>query len=1215
MTSPPRDEDVTTTGPQRQGLWQRLFGHGLEMPPDGRLPRRIGRYRILSLLGEGGMGRVYLAEDRTLRRRLAVKVLKESNETSRARFMREAQAAAAVSHPHVCPVFDVGEDRGQLFLAMELLEGETLARRLERGPLPVPETLTLAQEVLAALEALREAGIVHRDLKPSNVFLTAHGARLLDFGLAQELPREITRDLASKGEPLTRDGIIMGTPGYMAPEQVLGGAVDTRTDLFALAIVVYEALTGRRPFPGESPIQVLSAALHEEPLPLGNSPQLKALDRPLRRALAKPPDQRFSSAQEMADALKEVEDRVNWDRVPSMGEVFVGRQDELAELEERLAAAKAGSGSVVFVTGERGIGKSMLVSEFLGRVRSRPSPVTVVVGRCSEPRGPAEAFLPFIDALGRLLMTSARESATELLREWAPTVSVQFRAGLLPDPDGSLHRQAVGATKERLARETGDFMEAASRLFPIVFLLEDLQWADAASVDLLRHMCCRVGRQRVLYIGTYRPADMDAANPRMKRCALDLVAQGVGRELTLGGFSVDDVQAYLDARFSPNRFPPSLAGALHARTEGLALFVRSLVDVLRDQGEIVREEGVGLLTRPFEELDLEPTKGLLDLVRHHIEALPEEKREVLRHASVVGREFLSVIVADLLGADHTAVEEELHRLSQVRRLIQKRGEEELPDGTLATRYRFAHGLYQSVLYQDLVASRRVQIHRGIAEHLRHHWGDEAPRLAGEIAEHCELGRDFEGAVTFRLHTADNALRIFAFDEAAEQCEWASRLIEKIPPEDRPGLRLSLYWKRGTVRHEQARFDEAADDFRAMLEEARSAGSTESEMAALAGLCDALFFARRVDEMAGQARELLDVADRTGHAGDAVEARGRLGQVLACEGRFAEAIPLLDGVIEAARAAGPPVALQLGLTYRGLIHYWQTEFEAAEALMAEAASIAANRSAFDLLAARMFVGVSRIKLGRISEGLNELLAAIALARRNGDRFWLPRLVSQMGWAHREILAAERALEFDTEAHRLTQEMGLPETPETDALLVLANDAVQLGDLERASTLLAELEEKTPDGQWFRWMDELRRTPVTAERWAATGDWDRTKEAADRLLGLARRHGAREYRCTAERFRAEVALGRGEGVEEASRRLAQAVAELRRSPAPLEIWRAARVLGRVRRHLGNEAGAAEAFAEAASAIRTIAAGITDAPLLREGFLDAAPVREVLDAAPEA
>jgi tetratricopeptide (TPR) repeat protein len=1198
------DDDVTATSPRRRGFWDKLFGNGE--------PERIGRYRILSLLGEGGMGRVHLVEDDSLQRRLAVKTLKEDNRRLSDRFKREAIAAAKVNHPNICKVFDVGEDRGRPFLVMELLEGETLARRLKRGPLAVAEALALAREVLSALEAVHEAGIVHRDLKPSNVFLTAHGARLLDFGLARALPSAITRRLESDGEK-TASGIILGTPGFMAPEQIHGGAVDARTDLFAVGIILYEALTGRPPFPGETPVQLLAAVLHEEPAPVGSSPRLMALDAPLRRALAKSPEKRFASAREMAEALQRAGEAPTAGRVPSTGEAFVGRQDELAELEERLASAKAGSGSVVFVTGERGVGKSMLVAEFLRRVRSGSAPVSVSVGRCVEPSGPAEVFLPFFDALGSLLLGSGRERTTELLRDWAPTICVQFRAGLLPDPDGSLHRQAVGATKDRLAREAGDFVEAASRDFPVVLYLEDLQWIDAASVDLLHHMACRVARQRTLIIASYRPADMDAGNAPMKRCALDLVARGVGREMTLGAFSPEEVRAYLDARFSPNDFPATFAGTLHARTEGLPLFVRSLVDLLRDRGEIVRDEGVGVLKRPVEELDLEPAKGLLELVRQHIELLPEENREVLQHASVVGREFLSVIVADLLGAEEAEVEERLRGLSQVRRLIQERGEEELPDGTLATRYRFAHGLYESVLYQDLVASRRVQIHRKVAERLRHRWGEEAPRLGAELARHCELGRDFTGAVTFRLHTADNAIKRFAFDEAAEQCEWAWRSIEKVPRNDRPHMLVSLHEKRGTVRHAQARFDEAADDFRAMLNEARSVGSVDAEMAALAGLCDALFFARRVGETAGHARELLDTADRCGDTGAAAEARGRLGQVLVCEGRLAEAIPLLDGVIEIARSDGSAVALQLGLMYRGLVHYWQAEFEAAQVLIEEAARIAADRSGFDYLGARMFVGLSHIKLGRISEGIRVLLDAIALARRNNDRFWLPRLVSYLGTAHREILAPERALEFDTEAHRLIQEAGIPQSREIETLVVLASDAVRLGDLEQASALLAELEEKATDEQWFGWMDELRVSAVSAERWAASGEWEKATAAADRLERIARRLGSRDYRCAAERVRAEIALARGEAVEAAARRLAQAVAEVRRSPAPLETWRAGRVLGRVRSGLGDQAGAAEAFAVAGEAVHTIAAGITDAPMLHEGFLAAEPVREVLDAAP--
>jgi tetratricopeptide (TPR) repeat protein len=1213
VTTEPSDDRVTTTGPNRWTRWRkRLFGDG--RPPGEGLPERIGRYRIVSLLGEGGMGRVYVAEDEALQRRVAIKTLKETSGSSARRFEKEAKAAARVSHPHVCPVFDVGNDRGRLFLVMELLEGEALSRRLQRGPLSPPEARTLALEMLSGLEAVHEAGIIHRDLKPSNVFLTDHGAKLLDFGLARELPNELTRELVSSGER-TRSGLLLGTPGFNPPEQIHGSDVDARTDLFAAGVVLYEALTGRQPFPGDTPLQVLSAVLHEEPLPLGGSGLSGALDRPIRQALAKPPDKRFASAREMADALLEVWDSPGPIPVPSTGEAFVGRQDELAELEERLAAAKAGAGSVVFVTGERGVGKSMLLSEFLRRVRSGPTPVSVAVGRCVEPRGPEEAFLPFFDCLASLLNGPGRDRTTELLRDWAPTIAVQFRAGLLPDPDGSLHRQAVGATKERLAREAGDFVEAASRDFPAVLYLEDLHWIDAASVDLLHHMACRVARQRVLILATYRPADMDAANAPMKRCALDLVSRGVGRELTLGAFSADDVREYLDARFSPNRLPPSLAAALYARTEGLPLFVRSLVDLLRDRGDLVREDGVGQLTRPVEELDLKPAQGLLDLVRHHIELLPEDKREVLRHASVVGREFLSTVVAHLLDTDEAEVEEQLRRLSQVRRLIQERGDEDLPDGTLTTRYRFAHGLYQSVLYQDLVASRRVRIHRKISERLRHHWGKEAPLLAAEIAHHCELGRDFEGAVTFRLHSADNDLRRFAFDEAAEQCEWAARLIARLPEGARPGMRLSLLKKRGTVRHEQARFDDAAEAFRSLRDEARSEGSIQFEMAALAGLCDALFFAQRVSETAACAREFLDTAVRSGDRGAAAEARGRLGQVLVCEGRLAEAIPLLDGVIEAARADGPTAALQLGVTYRGFIHYWQAEYGAAEGLIEEAARIAADRSAFHFLAARMFVGLSRIKLGRISEGIRVLLDAIALARRNNDRFWLPRLVSYVGTAHREILAPARALEFDTEAHRLMREAGFPEARETETLVVLANDAVRLGDLAQATALLAELEEKATDEQWFGWMDELRVASVSAERWAASGEWEKATAAADRLERVSRRLGSRDYRCAAERVRAEMALARGEGVEAAARRLTQAVAEVRRSPAPLEAWRAGWVLGRVRRHLGDEAGTAEAFAQAADAVRTIAAGITDAPLLREGFLAAAPVREVLEGAPQA
>jgi hypothetical protein len=220
---------------------------------------------------------------------------------------------------------------------------------------------------------------------------------------------------------------------------------------------------------------------------------------------------------------------------------------------------------------------------------------------------------------------------------------------------------------------------------------------------------------------------------------------------------------------------------------------------------------------------------------------------------------------------------------------------------------------------------------------------------------------------------------------------------------------------------------------------------------------------------------------------------------------------------------------------------------------------------------------------------------------------------VGWAHREVLAPERAREFDSDALRIARENPLPHAPEAESLLDVAIDEVRLGNAESAAALLAELETKIAGGQWFRWMDELRFETASAENWTAAGDLHRAVKHADRLLVVARRLGAREYCSTSERIRAQAALSRGSGLEAATRGLAGALEELDGLAAPLEVWTAARVLGQLHRRLDNETAARAAFSQSARAVRTIAAGVTDTAL-REGFLGAAPVREVLEAAPE-
>ncbi len=265
------------------------------------IPSRLGHYRISRKLGQGGMGVVYEARDERLERTVALKTLPTmaGDEASRKRLWREARAAASVNHPNICQIYEIGEDTGGLFIAMELLAGEALADQLQRGPLNVAEAVTVGLEILSALSALHARGIIHRDLKPSNVFRTPHGVKLLDFGLARpEL------DNATAAGDLTRTGTIMGTPRYMAPEAIRGDTVDARSDLFATGAILFEMLAGRPAFDGRTVADVIHATVYEQPPALSGSSVVAAVDRVIRQALAKRPSERLPSAEVMAEELR-----------------------------------------------------------------------------------------------------------------------------------------------------------------------------------------------------------------------------------------------------------------------------------------------------------------------------------------------------------------------------------------------------------------------------------------------------------------------------------------------------------------------------------------------------------------------------------------------------------------------------------------------------------------------------------------------------------------------------------------------------------------------------------------------------------------------------------------------------------------------------------------------------------------------------------------------
>jgi eukaryotic-like serine/threonine-protein kinase len=269
---------------------------------------RLGPYEILSPLGAGGMGAVYKARDTRLGRVVAIKVLlgqHAEDSAMRIRFEREAQAISALSHPSICTLHDIGEHEGMHFLVMEYLEGETLAARLARGPLPLDKALELGREIALALAAAHDHGVVHRDLKPGNVVLTEGGPKLLDFGLAKlHAASHGIVDLTAQetvAGPLTEPGEVLGTLQYMAPEQLEGRAGDSLSDVFAFGCLLYEMISGRRPFVGQSRAGVMAAILKEAPSKLSEAGQAipPAIDRVVQHCLEKDPAQRFQSMRDV----------------------------------------------------------------------------------------------------------------------------------------------------------------------------------------------------------------------------------------------------------------------------------------------------------------------------------------------------------------------------------------------------------------------------------------------------------------------------------------------------------------------------------------------------------------------------------------------------------------------------------------------------------------------------------------------------------------------------------------------------------------------------------------------------------------------------------------------------------------------------------------------------------------------------------------------------
>ncbi len=1187
--------------------------------------QRLLHYDVAERIGAGGMGEVYRAYDSRLGRNVAIKVLPApsvGDEVARQRFLQEARSVSALNHPNIVTVHAIESEGDFDFLVMEYIQGRTLAELLVSAA-PFVQVLEVGARVAEALAVAHAAGVLHRDVKPANIMVTSDGqVKVLDFGLAKPIMNLLDPSLdGMTRQSLTATGIVVGTVSYMSPEQTRGEPLDAASDVFSLGCVLYEAATRKRPFDGASSLLILNAvATVNPPPPSAIDPDLPPeFDLILQRALAKE-RQRRPSATDIAATLRELHARHSGVHTlipePLVADpepdTFVGRERELQRLQELLHQAEARTGKVVFVTGEPGIGKTVLAEEFMRRSRRRGQPLLLARGRCVEQYGPGEAYLPFLDALGGLLAGPGGARVGSVLRTHAPTWCLQ-----LPAAFGSsgaleqLQRETIGATKDRMLRELGDALVALSAFAPVVLVLEDLHWADPPSVDLLRHLSHRLAGQRLLLIGTFRPEEVERnlKNP-LRAYRLEALAHTSGVELSLDLLTEEHLSRYLNGRFVPNDFPSEFTAMVHRRTDGHPLFAMSLIQFLVERGDVARSGDRWTLARPASELRLDTPEGVRSLIRKKIEALSADDQRLLQYASVEGEEFLSTVSAGLLEMDDLALEERLDRLDKVHRLVKSLGEEELPDGALAIRYKFVHALYQNVLYADLVSKRRIMLHRRAGELLRQHYGAQASRVAMPLAVHFERGRDFAAAIDWLTEAGDNAMKLYANAEAEGHYGHALSLLDRLVPQEARGRSVLLHQKRGSVRLALSRFEGAVADFTEMLALAKAAGAPEQESIALNSLSQVLFFSHRIEEMGQRTDEAIDAAERAGSSPRRSETMALMGLKRLCYGELAEAKPLLDETIKLARSIDHRPALAAALAWRGALHYWQTEYDEADRLLTEAHRHAEEiRDSFVVLFSLFIAGLTRGNLGRISAALDALQEAIHIARRNGDLFWYPRLPNCIGWLHRELHDLEGAVKYDQEGLEVGRQHSVLEA-QANSLINLGCDYTQSGAADRVAPAFREVQEIFARDAWFRWRYSIRLQAGTAALSLKEGRLDDAVADAKRLQEIAEQYGASKYVAVAQNLMAAAARRRGDR-EGALAHLRAAVERLRLNPAPLVGWKTHAALGRLLADAGEPTAAGEAYGESARVIRTIAEQTRD-ERLRNTFLTSHAVAQVLERA---
>ena len=1075
----------------------------------------LGRYRIERRLGRGGMGVVFLAYDATLQRNLAIKVLESATheQVARTRVLQEARHASALNHPNICTVYEVGEESGRAFIAMEYVDGRTLCDLVDRGALAIEDAVQYGIEAADALAHAHERGVVHRDFKAANAIVSSTGhLKIVDFGLARRLDSSVPED--STVAATSTDRLVAGTPYTMAPEQIRGFVADARTDIWALGVLLYQMLAGSQPFHGATTAELLSSILRDPPPPLPAHIPVP-LHQLVRKCLAKDPVKRYQRAADVHLVLEAYASELPGHRRPPSAQIvgdgmpippppmldiwtgaigFVGRESELAQLDHAWTRAIGGRRQLVFLAGEPGIGKTRLAAEF-ARGRAAGG-ATVLVGRCEE-----EALIPyqpFVEALNWYVRVCPEAE----LRDQLAVVGGGSELGpFLPElprrvPDLPLSpAMNAGGERYRLFETVAGFLTVSSAMRPTLLILDDLHWADKPTLLMLRHIVRSPDTASLCLVGTYRESELGRAHPLAEMLA-DLRREEPVTRLSLRGLAAGEVRGLVDT-FAGRDAPPELARVVSDGTDGNPFFVSEMMRHLIETGALAELQRTADGSRRFTDLGL--PEGIKEVIGRRLSRLSEDCNRALSLASVVGREFDLAVLEALVGMPGDQL---LDVIDEARR-AQLIGE--APGGR--ERFSFMHALIRETLYGELTSSRRVRLHRRVGETIER-LAEGQPTPVADLAYHFVQAASTETtdkAIDYAVRAGERAAEALAHEDAARFYEMALQSLElKAAGPDTEARRSELHAGRARAFGALALWGlERVELERALQHSDPEHVERRSELALkLAAASFWLLDIPGVKRLATEALRLADQAHRSDVAADAMawlarchQSNGHLGAAIEMDRM---ALSRAGGVQTAAFAMGP-MALYLAGRHSEAVSF-----------ASESAAIArTSRDTGFMMYALSHLGVSLGGAGRYDEAAKVFDEVRQFGRKYGVLPLLARATAMSAGFHLSVFDFEGAEAIQSEARELAQSVGFV-LPLVSAGIDLLLTFARRHEPGRAETLLPEMAAvaATTSGQ-HGWLWQLRLSQARAELALARGALDEAVVAASEGIDQSRARGRRKY----------------------------------------------------------------------------------------------------------